>query len=91
VRAYLAMTFAQWRPGGRPFVRDVVGPEMADHEVQVVPGAYDGKDLSADAVIRCGFPTRRQDRPGWPQEAMSFTCLYSGSTGLIGRGRYVIL
>jgi hypothetical protein len=59
VRAYLAMTFAQLRSVGRPFVRDVVGPEMADHEVQVVPGAYDGKDLSADAVIRFGFPTGR--------------------------------
>jgi hypothetical protein len=42
VRAYLAMKFAQLRPGGRLVIRDVVGPEHGDARVVLRTETADG-------------------------------------------------
>lgn len=57
VRRYLAMKFAQLRPGGRLIIRDVVGPDAGDDEVLLFPEAHDGKDVAAADV-----PTDRAPR-----------------------------
>lgn len=45
VRRYLALKFAQVRPGGRMVVRDVVGPEDGERSVQLRCARNDGTDL----------------------------------------------
>jgi SAM-dependent methyltransferase len=49
LRAYLAMKFAQLRPGGRLIIRDVVGPENGDRRVRLRATSDDGRDLPDDA------------------------------------------
>lgn len=50
VRAYLAMKFAQLRPGGRLIVRDVVGPDDGDETVLLVCARDDGIDAAPEEV-----------------------------------------
>ncbi len=46
VRGYLAMKFAQLRPGGRLIIRDVVGPEDGELEVMLLAERGNGHELS---------------------------------------------
>lgn len=50
VRGYLAMKFAQLRPGGRLIIRDVVGPEQAEETVLLQCATDDGEDVAPEAV-----------------------------------------
>ena len=50
VRAYLAMKFAQLRPGGRLVIRDVVGPEDGDARVMLHLGTTDGTNPEPAAI-----------------------------------------
>lgn len=51
VRAYLAMKFAQLRPGGRLIIRDVVGPENGDEKVLLSFNGHDGVSLSQEEGV----------------------------------------
>jgi SAM-dependent methyltransferase len=51
VRAYLAMKFAQLRPGGRLIIRDVVGPEHGDLPVLLQAASDDGEELPSEGVV----------------------------------------
>lgn len=50
VRHYLALKFAQLRPGGRLIIRDVVGPEDGDRPVLLRCATDDGRDLAPEEV-----------------------------------------
>lgn len=50
VRAYLAMKFAQLRPGGRLIIRDVVGPVDGDQDVLLCLETGDGAELPASGA-----------------------------------------
>lgn len=52
VRAYLAMKFAQLRPGGRLIIRDVVGPENGDQPVRLKLDDRDGVSLPLEEGAR---------------------------------------
>ena len=52
VRAYLAMKFAQLRPGGRLIIRDVVGPENGNARVRLACEERDGENRTPAAVPR---------------------------------------
>ncbi len=52
VRSYLQEKFRQLRPGGRLIIRDVVGPENADEEIDLWCNGADGKVLSPDEAAK---------------------------------------